>query len=101
MTDGPADDVRGSYDRVAGEYAAHLADELDHKPLDRALLLRFAELVAGGAVCELGCGPGHVARFLHDAGVAVSGIDLSPRMVEEARKLNPGIDFRVGDMLAL
>ena len=102
MTDTRADDVRGSYDRVAGEYAAHLAGELDHKPLDRALLLRFAEMVAGhGDVCELGCGPGHVARFLHDAGVPISGIDLSPRMVEEASRLSPAIDFRVGDMLAL
>jgi SAM-dependent methyltransferase len=54
-----------------------------------------------GEVCDLGCGPGHVARFLRDAGVPVSGLDLSPAMVDEARRLNPDIDFRVGDMLAL
>jgi SAM-dependent methyltransferase len=102
MTDHAHDHIRASYDRVAAEYAAHLADELDHKPLDRALLLRFAELVAGrGDVCDLGCGPGHVARFLHDAGVPISGIDLSPGMVEQARRLNPTLAFRVGDMLAL
>jgi SAM-dependent methyltransferase len=52
-------------------------------------------------VCELGCGPGHVARYLHDRGVDVCGVDLSPAMLEEARRLHPGLVFRQGDMLAL
>jgi SAM-dependent methyltransferase len=52
-------------------------------------------------VLELGCGPGHVARYLHERGVEVSGLDLSPAMVDEARRLNPDITFRQGDMLAL
>ena len=38
---------------------------------------------------------------LCDRGVDVTGIDLSPAMVEEARRLHPGIGFRVGDMFAL
>jgi SAM-dependent methyltransferase len=47
----------------------------------------FADDVRGaGAVCDLGCGPGHVGRYLHDRGVEVRGVDLSPRMVEEARR---------------
>src|SRR5712691_6911625 len=29
------------------------------------------------------------------------GLDLSPKMVEQARKLNPGIEFRQGNMLVL
>src|SRR5262249_27988348 len=49
----------------------------------------------------LGCGPGHVARYLHDQGVTMVGIDLSPRMIEEARRLNPELEFRVGDMRTL
>lgn len=36
-------DIRESYDSAAAAYAAHLADELDCKPLDRHLLNRFAE----------------------------------------------------------
>jgi SAM-dependent methyltransferase len=47
------------------------------------------------------CGPGHVARYLHERGVAVCGVDLSPEMVERARSLNPGVEFRQGDMMAL
>ena len=95
--------VRESYDRVAAQYAEHYWNELLHKPFDRDLLSRFAaEMKDSGEVCDMGCGPGHVARYLRDAGLAkISGLDLSPRMVEEARRLNPDIEFRVGDMLAL
>jgi SAM-dependent methyltransferase len=94
--------VQSSYDTVAEEYARRIYDELEHKPLDRQILDRFAERVRGaGEVCDLGCGPGHVARYLHDRGVKVHGVDLSPAMVERARCLNPGIEFAQGDMLLL
>lgn len=95
-------EVRASYDRVAAEYAERIAGELAGKPFDRALLDRFAELVTPlGPVCDLGCGPGHVAAYLHLRGVDVFGIDLSPAMVDEARRLNPGLRFETGTMLAL
>jgi SAM-dependent methyltransferase len=95
-------DIEASYDRVAREYAEHLYDELKGKPLDRQLLDRFAErLRSAGPVCDLGCGPGQIARYLRDRGVETHGIDLSPGMVAEARRLNPDIPFSQGDMLAL
>jgi SAM-dependent methyltransferase len=95
--------IRESYDHIAGDYAQRIADELRHKPLDRQLLDRFAAQVAGrGDVCDIGCGPGHVARYLRDAGVAaLFGLDLSPGMIQEAQRLNPDIRFREGNMLAL
>jgi SAM-dependent methyltransferase len=49
----------------------------------------------------MGCGPGHVARYLHERDVQVCGIDLSPTMVERARGLTPAVEFRQGGMLAL
>ena len=95
-------DVQSSYDSVAEEYVARIANELEHKPLDRQLLDRFAGQVrAIGLACDLGCGPGHVARYLNDRGVPVMGIDLSTVMVEAARTLNPGIEFAQGDMRSL
>ncbi|HEX3529064.1 MAG TPA: methyltransferase domain-containing protein [Thermoanaerobaculia bacterium] len=95
-------DVRESYDSAAEAYAEHLAAELDQKPLDRHLLNWFAEATAGrGLVADLGCGPGHIARYLHDQGVQVAGIDLSPEMIRVAASLNPGLDFRTGDMKQL
>src|SRR5215469_16778772 len=94
--------IRESYDRLADEYARHFANELQNKPFDREQLNRFAAEVAGrGEVCDMGCGPGHIARYLRDAGAKVFGLDLSPRMVDEARRLNPDMNFREGNMLAL
>lgn len=94
--------IRDSYDRLADEYARRIFNELRAKPLDRELLDRFAaDIVGRGEACDMGCGPGQVARYLRDAGAAVFGLDLSPRMVAEARRLNPDIVFREGDMLAL
>lgn len=94
--------VRASYDAAAHAYAERLADELDQKPLDRHLLNRFAEAVQGeGIVADLGCGPGHVAAYLHDRNVEAVGFDLSAGMVREAGRLYPEIDFRVGDFAAL
>src|SRR5262245_31356976 len=95
-------DVRESYDSASKAYAEHLAAELTKKPLDRHLLNRFAEETRGrGLVADVGCGPGHVAKYLHDQGVTVVGIDLSPEMIKCAVSLNPGLDFRAGDMREL
>jgi len=94
--------IRESYDRIADEYARRLFNELEHKPLDRDLLSRFAADIAGrGEVCDMGCGPGHVARYLRDEGATVFGLDLSPHMLERARQLNPDISFVEGDMTSL
>jgi SAM-dependent methyltransferase len=95
-------DMRGSYDAAASAYAEHLFDELNGKPLDRHLLDRFAEEVREkGIVADLGCGPGQIAKYLHDAGANVVGIDLSPEMIRVARSLTPGVEFKVSDMTSL
>lgn len=96
-----ASTVAADYDRVADEYARRLYAELSGKPFDRDLLEHFAQSVGAGRVCDVGCGPGHVTRFLHERGCDAFGVDLSPRMVEVARTLNAGIEFRVGDLRRL
>ena len=102
MVDENISDVQSSYDKVAEDYARHIYDELQHKPLDRKLLDRFSESVMNaGIVCDLGCGPGHIASYLHERGLQVCGVDLSQGMIAQARKLNLGIEFRQGDMRAL
>ena len=102
MTDDTVQRIRENYDIVADEYARRIFDELRHKPFDRAQLDRFAATVVGrGQVCDMGCGPGHIARYLHDAGADVFGLDLSPQMLVQARLLNPGITFREDDMMML
>jgi len=94
--------VQESYDTIAAEYARRIYPELKDKPFDRDWLDRFAERVrAIGPVCDLGCGPGHVARYLRDRGVDVFGLDISPAMVREASRLNPDIPFMEGNMESL
>lgn len=92
-------DIRQSYDSAARGYTQQVAGELVHKPLDRHLLARFAESVRDlGRVADVGCGPGHVAQYLHELGVKTVGIDLSPGMIECATEKYPAVEFRVGDM---
>jgi len=91
-----------SYDAIADEYAHQYFDELDGKPFDREWLDRFAASVKGrGRVCDLGCGPGQIARYLAARGVDAFGIDLSAAMIATARRLNPKLDFFQGDFFHL
>jgi ubiquinone/menaquinone biosynthesis C-methylase UbiE len=102
MLDDRTKAIRDSYDQIADEYVRRIYHELEGKPFDRELLNRFANAVGGsGELCDMGCGPGHVARYLQNLGVTVFGLDISPAMVEQARRLNPGVRFQVGNMLAL
>ncbi|MFJ8804404.1 class I SAM-dependent DNA methyltransferase [Streptomyces sp. NPDC102487] len=94
--------TRDSYDTVAASYAELIKLDLKGMPYDRAMLGEFMELVRdSGPVGDLGCGPGHVTAYLAASGVPAFGIDLSPGMVEIARKKNPELRFEVGSMAAL
>lgn len=90
-----------SYDLIARAYGERYANELDYKPFDRDLLRRFARSVPAPAVCDLGCGSGHIGSHLQTFGLQVIGIDLSPGMVDEARRRYPKVRYEVGDMLDL
>lgn len=100
MTD--LDRLRESYDRVADAYVDLRAGDLGPHPWLRAALAAFAEEVRGlGPVLDVGCGPGQVAAHLAALGVEVSGVDLSPRMVEHARRSHPHLRFEVGSATEL
>ncbi|MFD3440667.1 class I SAM-dependent DNA methyltransferase [Streptomyces sp. NPDC058685] len=96
--------TRAAYDAIAPLYAQKFHDTLSDRPLERALLSAFAELVrtnGDGRVADLGCGPGHVTAHLHGLGLKAFGVDASPAMVELAREANPGVRFEIGSMAAL
>jgi SAM-dependent methyltransferase len=104
MPDDWLSDTRSSYDTDAPGYADKVDGLLEASPFLRASLALFAELVAaagGGAVADIGCGPGYVTRHLHDLGVDAFGIDLSPEMVAIARRDHPDLRFEVGTMTDL
>jgi SAM-dependent methyltransferase len=58
----------------------------------------LAGLAGDGPALELAIGTGRVAIPLNDRGVAVSGIELSPPMVEQLQKKRSDIPVAVGDM---
>ncbi|MFC8850950.1 MULTISPECIES: class I SAM-dependent DNA methyltransferase [unclassified Micromonospora] len=115
-------ETRAAYDTVAVDYARLIHGELGRKPLERALLAAFAELVGGGGtarpaasdvgsvaeagagagpVVEVGCGTGRITAHLRGLGLDVAGLDLSPGMVAVARESWPGLRFAVASMTGL
>ncbi|MEV4654989.1 class I SAM-dependent methyltransferase [Micromonospora sp. NPDC049301] len=102
--DGWLADTRTSYDTVAASYADLLRNFLAETPYERAMLALFADLVraaGGGPVADVGCGPGRITAHLHGLGVDAFGIDLSPGMIDVARRDHPGLRFEVGSMTDL
>lgn len=46
----------------------------------------------GGPVLDVGCGTGRLTRAFAEAGLDVTGLDLSPAMLARARSLSDGLD---------
>ena len=94
------DSVRDSYDRVADNYV-HMVDttglgDIRTHPWLKAAMDIFADAVGTmGPVLDVGCGPGTVTAYLAERGLDVSGVDLSPRMIELARLRYPRCRFGV------
>ncbi|WP_427894568.1 DUF480 domain-containing protein [Kribbella sp. GL6] len=93
--------VRSAYDAVATAYADELLDELDGLPFERWLLDRVIADADGRPIVEVGAGPGHVTAYLADRDADATGLDVSPEMVDEARRRFPRLRFQVGDLRRL
>jgi ubiquinone/menaquinone biosynthesis C-methylase UbiE len=89
------------YNAVAVAYDRQFGDELDGKPLVRTLLNALVELVGTGVIADVGCGPGHITRYLAHHHGDVVGIDLSPGMIAVARARASELLLTVGSMLSL
>lgn len=98
--------VRQSYDRVADSYV-HMVDttglgDIRTQPWMKAAMDLFADAVGPlGPVLDVGCGPGTVTAYLVERGVEATGVDLSPRMIEHARRRYPHCGFSVGSATEL
>jgi ubiquinone/menaquinone biosynthesis C-methylase UbiE len=94
--------IENAYDEIAGEWAEAFACEHEKKPKDRELLDRFAREIGNRKpVWDFGCGTGNTTKYLKDRGIEISGLDLSGKMLEQARANYPQIHFRKGDILDL
>ncbi len=88
------DSIRAQADSLATERDRWIARSQFYYG-DHYRYMRFL-VPAGARVLDLGCGIGDLLTVLAPArGV---GVDLSPRMVEVAKNLNPGYEYHVGDI---
>lgn len=94
--------IEALYNTLAKEYAQAFLGEHENKPKDREILFRFAsEIGDRSPVWDLGCGPGQTAHYLKDLGIEISGLDLSEKLLDQARTIHPDIHFRKGNILDL
>ncbi|MBR5961012.1 MAG: class I SAM-dependent methyltransferase, partial [Clostridia bacterium] len=57
-------------------------------------LIKELEINPGDAVLDVGCGTGTVLKFISSkTEIKGYGLDISPQMLEVARKKNPGFEF--------
>jgi len=102
-----AESVRNSWDQAADAYAqgqASGADYYRYEFFGPAQLAMCGE-VRGMSVLDVGCGNGYFARALAQRGARVTGIDISPRMIEHAKLHEAAepldIEYHVLDAAAL
>ncbi|GGV06348.1 methyltransferase [Kitasatospora herbaricolor] len=98
------DETRTAYDGVVELYASLFADRLEGQPFARAMIGTFAELVRATGnprAADVGCGPGHLTALLHELGLDAFGLDLSPGMVDHARRARPALHFEEARMESL
>ena len=61
-------------------------------------LIKELEINPGDAVLDVGCGTGTVLKFISSkTEIKGYGLDISPQMLEVARKKNPGFEFAEGN----
>jgi demethylmenaquinone methyltransferase / 2-methoxy-6-polyprenyl-1,4-benzoquinol methylase len=98
----PAEGVRSMFDRIAPVY--DVMNRVMTAGLDqRWRRLTVRETVSGGdRVLDACCGTGDLAVAARRAGAAeVVGLDFSERMLERARRKDPGVEWIRGDLLLL
>ena len=96
------DKIENLYDTLAKEYAETFSGEHEKKPKDQEILHRFSiEIGDRKPVWDFGCGPGQTTEYLKNLGIEISGLDLSDKILEQARTIHPEIHFRKGNILAL
>ncbi|HEY6471308.1 MAG TPA: methyltransferase domain-containing protein [Acidimicrobiales bacterium] len=89
------------------DYPYFYAESIDdaHSDSDTSEILRILDLPAGSRILDAPCGHGRIARRLGAAGMAVTGVDVTPAYIEEARAdplLVPGtVEYVVGDVRQL
>ena len=88
-----------AYQELADHYAAGIDTKPHNAYYDRPAMMEMWPEMMGRRVLDAGCGPGVYAENLIRKGAIVTSIDVSDRMLEQARRrLGPDVDLRLVDM---
>ncbi|NLU67759.1 methyltransferase domain-containing protein [Streptomyces sp. HNM0574] len=101
-TDAPQDSDRprlNDYESFAAAYSAENENNLVNGYYARPAMVRLAGDVAGRRVLDAGCGSGPLTAALRERGAHVTGVDVSPAMLELARRrLGEDADLHLADL---
>ena len=100
------DQTKAAYDTVAATYAVVLPDTSFEASLDLAMIQDFVDQLRDGEKAEVldaGCGAGRMITYLNslDKDLTVTGVDLSPTMIEHAKSTHPHNVIVEGNLTAL
>jgi len=85
-----------NYEKIAEGFS-----KTREKKLWPELIKLLKEVKSGDKILDVGCGNGRLIKAFEDKKVDYLGVELSPKLIEFARKNNPKHKFVVGDMLNL
>lgn len=87
---------RRLFDRIAFAYKWFFSRQVEHYTRIISRHLKVFGGPAGATVLDVGCGTGAFTRALELAGFTVTGIDLSPKMVDAGKSRD--LDCRIDDI---
>lgn len=88
-----------AYDTLAPAWDAPSFDRNNGIPQHRRALTMLGAGGSTGRALDVGCGcNGRIIDCLLDAGLTVTGIDVSNEMIERARRRHPGVAFTLADI---
>jgi SAM-dependent methyltransferase len=91
--------TREAYDRLAAVWSSTTDEGPFNGFLERPALQALVPDLRGATVLDAGCGSGAQAQWLLDQGADVIGVDISPRMIDEAERRCAGRGrFLVADL---
>jgi 2-polyprenyl-3-methyl-5-hydroxy-6-metoxy-1,4-benzoquinol methylase len=95
--------VSNPWDTYADEYARELQRRGPLSADTNVMAARLLSLlgdIKGKAVLDAACGNGAFTRLLHDHGATVTGLDISPRLIAQAKEMDPRrtITYEVADL---
>lgn len=83
---------------------AYTLEQGKNKKVDRddpRIKFPLKHVGSGNKVLDVGCCLGHISKMIADLGNEVTGIDVTPELIEEARKVFPNVKFLCVDAMAL